>query len=83
MGDEEKVKISAREETLDLRGVACPLSWARALVALEQLGRGDGLTLILDEERALRDIPRAAEARGYAVEEAVRIDGAWRLRIAV
>jgi tRNA 2-thiouridine synthesizing protein A len=83
MGDEEKVKIPAREEILDLRGVACPLSWARALVALGDLGRGDGLTLILDEERALRDIPRAAEAQGYAVEDPVRIDGAWRLRIAV
>ena len=83
MADEEKVKIPGREEVLDLRGVACPLSWARARVALDELSRGDGLTLILDEERALRDIPRAAEAQGYAVDPPVELDGAWRLRIAV
>jgi tRNA 2-thiouridine synthesizing protein A len=81
--DEEKVKISRREEVLDLRGVACPLSWARARVALDDLSRGDRLTLILDEDRALRDIPRAAEAQGYAVEPPNRLDGAWRLRITV
>jgi tRNA 2-thiouridine synthesizing protein A len=83
MADEEKVKVAGREEVLDLRGVACPLSWARTRVALDDLARGDCLTLILDEERALRDIPRAAEALGYAVDAPVRTDGDWRLRIAV
>jgi TusA-related sulfurtransferase len=77
MPDEEKVKI------LDLRGVACPLSWARARVALDDLARGDSLTLLLDEERALRDIPRAAEAQGYAVDPPVRVDGSWQLRVTV
>lgn len=75
MADEEKVKI------LDLRGVACPLSWARARVALDDLARGDALTLILDEARALRDIPRAAEAQGYAVDPPLQVDGTWQLKI--
>ena len=88
MADEEKVKIGARaprpvDEVLDLRGVACPLSWAKARVALDGLARGEGLTLLLDEARALRDIPRAAEAQGYAVDAPVESDGGWRLRIVV
>ena len=82
MGDEETVKIPPRDE-LDLRGVACPLSWAKARVALDELSRGDCLTLILDEDRALRDIPRAAEAQGYSVEPPVQVEGAWRLRVTV
>lgn len=68
---------------LDLRGVACPLSWAKARVALDALTRGDCLTLIVDDERALRDIPRAAEAQGYAVDAPLEIDGAWHLRVTV
>jgi TusA-related sulfurtransferase len=68
---------------MDLRGVACPLNWARAKVRLESLERGDRLTLLLDDPKGLRDIPRAAEAEGYAVAEPVRDGAAWRLTIVV
>ncbi|MFN8641796.1 MAG: sulfurtransferase TusA family protein [Candidatus Binatia bacterium] len=69
-------------KTLD-RGVACPLSWARARVALDELSRGESLTLLVDEDRALRDIPRAAEAQGYAVDPPIRRESGWALRIVV
>src|SRR5271157_6211269 len=52
---------------LDLRGVKCPLNWARAKVRLEQMARGEVLELTLDDPRGARDIPSAAEAEGYAV----------------
>ena len=77
MADEQKVK------TLDLRGVACPLSWAKARVVLDGMARGERLRLLVDEGRALRDIPRAAEALGYAVDAPVEMDGGWRLEIVV
>ena len=66
---------------LDLRGVKCPLNWAHAKVRLEQMRRGDILELMLDDPRGVRDIPRAAEAEGYAVSEVVALDGMWRMRI--
>ena len=66
---------------LDLRGLKCPLNWAHAKVRLEQLARGAALELILDDPRSIRDIPRAAEAEGYAVAEPRRVGTAWRLRI--
>lgn len=68
---------------LDLRGVPCPLSWARAKVRLEGLAPGDQLTLVLDDPKGLRDIPRAAEAEGYAVGDPVEDGSAWRLTITV
>jgi tRNA 2-thiouridine synthesizing protein A len=88
MADEEKVKVGAQasgpvDRVLDLRGVACPLSWAKARVALDGLARGQELVLLLDEARALRDIPRAAEAQGYAVDAPVEVEGGWTLRIVV
>jgi TusA-related sulfurtransferase len=68
---------------LDLRGVPCPLSWAKTKVRLETLAKGDELTVWVDDPKGARDIPRAAEAEGYAVDEPVQEGGAWRLRIQV
>ena len=66
---------------LDLRGVKCPLNWAHAKVRLEKMTRGQTLDLVLDDPRGARDIPRAAEAEGYAVIESSSADGVFRLRI--
>jgi tRNA 2-thiouridine synthesizing protein A len=66
---------------LDLRGVRCPLSWAKAKVHLEALPRGDALELVLDDEKGARDIPRAAEAEGYAVDLVEHAPPIWRLVI--
>ena len=66
---------------LDLRGVRCPLNWAHAKVRLESMCRGEMLELTIDDPRGARDIPRAAEAEGYAVCEVLALDGIWRLRI--
>lgn len=68
-------------ETYDLRGVKCPLNWAKAKVRLECLAPGSILELILDDPKGARDIPRAAEAEGYAVLDARHQDAQWRLLI--
>lgn len=70
-------------EILDLRGVRCPLNWAKAKVQLETLPRGAELELILDDPKGVRDIPQAAEAEGYAVIEVRRRQDNWRLIIRV
>ena len=66
---------------LDLRGVKCPLNWARAKVRLEQMARGDVLELTLDDPRGARDIPGAAEAEGYALLKSTARNGVFCLRI--
>jgi len=68
-------------ETLDLRGVKCPLNWAKAKVRLELLRPGSELALILDDPKGARDIPRAAEAEGYDVVEVRDENGQWRIVI--
>jgi tRNA 2-thiouridine synthesizing protein A len=70
-------------DMLDLRGVRCPLSWARAKVRLETLATGAELELVLDDAQGARDIPRAAEAEGHHVVEVNEVDGVWRLTIEV
>jgi TusA-related sulfurtransferase len=76
------VAATARAQ-LDLRGVRCPLSWAKAKVRLDALARTDELELVLDDPQGARDIPRAAEAAGHHVV-GVRADaGVWRITIEV
>ena len=64
-----------------LRGVRCPLNWARAKVRLEEMSVGTRLLLVVDDARAVRDIPRAAEAHGYAVLGVQDLGDGWRIEI--
>ena len=67
---------------LDLRGVRCPLNWARARVRLEEVPPGASLVLVVDDARAVRDIPRAAEASGYHVADVLELTaGCWQIEI--
>jgi len=70
-------------EQLDLRGVKCPLNWARAKVHLEQLPEGSELELLLDDPKGVRDIPRAAESAGYVVIAVEPGEGGWRILLGV
>jgi TusA-related sulfurtransferase len=68
---------------LDLRGVRCPLSWAKARVWLETRTRGEEVDLRLDDPQGARDLPRAAEASGHHVVDVVDADGGWIVRLEV
>ena len=72
----ERVRLA-----LDLRGVKCPLSWARAKVRLETLGRGEEIDLLLDDPESARDLPRAAEAAGHHVVGVTAGAGVWTITI--
>jgi len=70
-------------DTLDLRGVKCPLSWARAKVRLETLATGQEVDVLLDDAQGAADIPRAAEAAGHHVVGVLDEGGRWRITIEV
>ncbi len=56
---------------------------ARAGSRSTRWSRGNRLILLLDDARALRDIPAAAEACGYAALDPEEAEGHWRLVIEV
>ena len=73
--------MSGKIERIDLYGVKCPLNWAKAKVRLEDLERGDVLEVSINDPKGRRDIPRAAEAEGYAIVSIDEIAGGWRITI--
>ena len=68
---------------IDLRGVPCPLSWAKAKVRLEMLQPGTNVEILLDDPKGVRDLPRAAEAHGYHVGDVLPDGVAWRVLLEV
>ena len=70
-------------DVIDLRGVPCPLSWARAKVRLECLPTGTEVEIWLDDPKGVRDLPRAAEAQGYHVSDVVAAGALWRVLLQV
>ncbi len=74
---------SPRRRRLDLRGLRCPLNWARARVFLEQLEAESEVELWVDDPRGARDIPGAAEACGYQVLAVEEVERAWRIVVVV
>jgi len=69
-------------ERLDLRGLLCPLTWARTKYALQKLRRGEELLVLLDHRPAVPDIRRNAEEMGHEVLLTREPEaGVWEMRL--
>ena len=64
------------DETLDLRGLKCPLPALLAKKALMRLSPDSALTVIADDPMSVVDIPHMCHCEGYAVESVTSRDGA-------
>ena len=55
------------ETIIDCRGLACPLPVVNAKKAAEELGSGDVLAVMVDNEIAVQNLTRFAEHKGFGV----------------
>ena len=65
----------AMEETLDLRGLKCPMPALLAKKALARLSPGTVLTVLADDPMAAVDIPHMCHSEGHAVDSVASRDG--------
>jgi len=63
------------DETLDLRGLKCPLPAMMAKKALARLTPGAGLIVLADDPLAAVDIPHMCHGEGHAVEGVTSREG--------
>jgi tRNA 2-thiouridine synthesizing protein A len=56
------------EESLDLRGLKCPLPALLAKKALARLGAGGTLCVLADDPMSVVDIPHMCHGEGHAVD---------------
>jgi tRNA 2-thiouridine synthesizing protein A len=63
------------EETLDLRGLKCPMPALLAKKALARLSPGAVLKVLADDPMAVVDIPHMCHGEGHAVDSVASRDG--------
>lgn len=68
---------------LDVRRVACPMTWVKTRIALDPLAPGESLEVLLAEGEPLDSVPRTAELEGHRVTARVPAPeegaGSWRV----
>ena len=55
------------KKRIDLRGVACPMNFVKAKLALEELDAGERVEVILDEGEAMLNVPRSLRDEGHKI----------------
>ena len=72
---DEAMPGNLTEETLDLRGLKCPMPALLAKKALARLSPGAVLTVLADDPMAVVDIPHMCHGEGHAVDSVASRDG--------
>ncbi|HWY64754.1 MAG TPA: sulfurtransferase TusA family protein [Rhizomicrobium sp.] len=63
------------EESLDLRGLKCPMPALLAKKALARLAPGTVLKVLADDPMSVVDIPHMCHGEGHAVDSVASRDG--------
>ena len=61
-------------DELDLRGEVCPYTFLKAKLALESLGSGMVLRVVVDNPASARDVPRSLAGAGHVVLDVRALD---------
>jgi tRNA 2-thiouridine synthesizing protein A len=64
-------------ETLDVRGLSCPLPLLRTKQSLQRMQPGDRLTVLATDSGSWRDIPAFCEIAGHRVLERREVSGVY------
>ncbi|MEK6713072.1 MAG: sulfurtransferase TusA family protein, partial [Nitrospirota bacterium] len=55
------------DDTLDLKGVLCPINFVKTKLKLEEMEVGQVLEVILDDGEPMRNVPRSVKAEGHKI----------------
>jgi tRNA 2-thiouridine synthesizing protein A len=73
---------SEADESLDLRGVKCPINFVKIKLKLEEMDDGQNLEVIIDTGEPMRNIPRAIKEEGHRITSAEKLsDDAFSLLV--
>lgn len=72
----EELKI---DESIDLRGVRCPLNYVKTKLKLEGMKTGQILEVLLDDGEPILHVPRSAKEDGHKILEVERIEDHYKV----
>lgn len=79
---ERDTPTASTDRYLDLRGVACPMNFVKAKLALDKMPPGSCLRLFLDDGEPIESVSSSMKAEGHAIEVQSRLpEGHWSLEV--
>ena len=73
--------MDEKTESLDLRGVLCPINFVKTKLKLESLEEGDRLEVLLDDGEPILNVPRSVKDEGHKILKVDREDDHYRVLI--
>lgn len=70
-------------ETLDLRGVKCPMNFVKTRLKLDKMSEGERLIVFLDQGEALESVTSSVTAEGHVIESSEKKDEDYQQLIIV
>ncbi len=78
MADDEK---TVPDDSIDLRGVLCPINFVKTKLKLEMMDAGQILEVILDDGEPIRSVPRSLKEEGHKIIKVENKEGTYRLLV--
>jgi tRNA 2-thiouridine synthesizing protein A len=69
------------DDSIDLRGVLCPINFVKTKLKLEEMESGQVLEVFLDDGEPMRSVPRSVKEEGHKVIQVENLGKAYRLLI--
>lgn len=64
---------------LDLQGEVCPFTFVKTKLALEGIGPGEIIVVVLDKGMPLENVPRSLKDEGHQIIQVERLGEAFKL----
>jgi len=69
------------DQSMDLRGVSCPLNYVKTKLKLEEMEVGQVLEILLDDGEPIVNVPRSAKEDGYKIMEIMQIEDYFKVLV--
>jgi tRNA 2-thiouridine synthesizing protein A len=67
-------------DVLDLRGEVCPYTFVKTKLKMEDMRRGEQLTILLDDSNAVANVSRSLKGEGHKILELKAVSEAvWQI----
>ncbi len=69
------------KESLDLRGVMCPMNFVKTKLKLESMEEGEILEILLDSGEPIQNVPKSLKDEGQKIVDVKKEGDHFRLKI--
>ncbi len=69
------------DQTLDLKGVPCPLNFVKTKLRLEEMAAGEILEIILDDGDPIKNVSASVKEEGHQILKVEKVDGHFKLLV--